>query len=261
MATRKSQQTTIPPSLTPERAYAAIKKQLESLQTLRGKNYMEAEQQERQWTMLTQSIIERSFGNTSSNLSHFYSSKSAGNYFITPFGGGTNHGLNQSNFEERINSLEAFLKSTLSELELIMPEKEIQGQYDIGDQYEFYRDIRAILGSATTDVMIVDPYLSTELFDVYADGINKSIHLRILTNNPPSSVSVVATKYAAGGKFELRTSAAIHDRLILIDQRAWFIGQSIKDAAKKKPTYVVEQDGTLVRPIYESIWNTAAVVI
>jgi hypothetical protein len=38
-------------------------------------------------------------------------------------------------------------------------------------------------------------------------------------------------------------------------------GQSIKDAAKKKPTYIIEQDGTLVRPIYENIWNGATVVI
>jgi hypothetical protein len=48
---------------------------------------------------------------------------------------------------------------------------------------------------------------------------------------------------------------------MLIDNRVWYIGQSIKDAAKKKPTYIVEQDGGLVRPLYENIWNGAAVVI
>lgn len=46
MATRKSQPTAVPPSLPPERASAALKKQLESLQDLRGKNYLEAEHQE-----------------------------------------------------------------------------------------------------------------------------------------------------------------------------------------------------------------------
>ncbi|HUN86360.1 MAG TPA: hypothetical protein VMU48_18420 [Terracidiphilus sp.] len=71
----------------------------------------------------------------------------------------------------------------------------------------------------------------------------------------------VAQKYASGGNLELRTSNQIHDRLILIDDRVWFIGQSIKDAAKKKPTYIVEQDAANTRSVYENIWNSATKVI
>lgn len=160
-----------------------------------------------------------------------------------------------------MKAFEAFIKSALSELELIMPEKELQGQYGAGQEYEFYRDVKAILALATTEVMIVDPYLSTEIFDVYADGINRSVSLKVLTNNLASNVLAVAQKYATGGNLNLRTTTAIHDRLILIEDRAWFIGQSIKDAAKKKPTYIVEQSAANVRPTYEAIWTGANVVI
>jgi hypothetical protein len=83
---------------------AAVKKQLESLQTLRGKNYMEAEHQEQEWTQLTQSIIERSFGNPSTNLNNFHPARWAGEHAMVPYGAGVPHAANQRNFEARIKS-------------------------------------------------------------------------------------------------------------------------------------------------------------
>jgi hypothetical protein len=42
----------------------------------------------------------------------------------------------------------------------------------------------------------------------------------------------------------------------------WVIGQSIKDAARKKPTYIVEHAGAAtMKGIYEGIWASAAVVV
>lgn len=46
------------------------------------------------------------------------------------------------------------------------------------------------------------------------------------------------------------------------DDRCWVIGQSIKDAAKKKPTYIVEHSGPVaMRGIYEPLWTGATVVV
>jgi hypothetical protein len=109
--------------------------------------------------------------------------------------------------------------------------------------------------------MVIDPYLSDEIFSLYADGIKRTIKLMILAKNIPATTLAVAVKYAAGGNLWLRSTNAIHDRLILIDNRVWLIGQSIKDAAKKKPTYIVEQDATNVRPAYEAIWSSATAAI
>src|SRR5665213_3066829 len=151
MPQRRSQPPTIPPSLEPERACSAIKKQLDTLQTLEGRNYAEANVDEQQWMQFTQSIIERAFGNPSTNLNNFYHARSAGEHFMVPYGAGIPHAANQHNFEARISAFRAFLKSSLAELGLIMPEKEIQGQYDVGHEYEFYRDVKAILGFATSE--------------------------------------------------------------------------------------------------------------
>ena len=72
---------------------------------------------------------------------------------------------------------------------------------------------------------------------------------------------MVASKYAAGGNLQLRTTKAIHDRAIFADDRVWLVGQSLKDAAKQTPTYLIEHDGVLMSPLYEDIWNQASVVI
>ena len=49
-----------------------------------------------------------------------------------------------------------------------------------------------------------------------------------------------------------------------MDQNGWVIGQSMKDAAKKKPTYMVQLLEPLLtasKDAYSRIWAAATVVI
>jgi hypothetical protein len=64
-----------------------------------------------------------------------------------------------------------------------------------------------------------------------------------------TELKALAQKYAAGGNLAFRSSGTIHDRVIFADNRVWLCGQSLKDAAKKKRTYIVEHDGPLVRDV------------
>ena len=41
--------------------------------------------------------------------------------------------------------------------------------------------------------------------------------------------------------------------MLFADGRVWLCGQSLKDAARKKPTYVVEHDEPLMRRIYAAV--------
>ena len=180
---------------------------------------------------------------------------------MIPYGGGVPHGRLQSNFNARMQAHGALLRSLLSELELLLPETEIAGVYAPGEEYEFYRDVKAILQMGGKDVFVVDPYANVEIFDVYAGGISRQAQFRLLTSKVPDDLLSIARKYAGGGNFALRTSDKIHDRVIFVDDRVWLVGQSLKDAAKKKPTYIVEHDSSLMRQVYESIWAQANVVI
>jgi hypothetical protein len=176
--------------------------------------------------------------------------------------GGMSERMIQSNFEQRIEALAAMLRGSLAELELMMPEPEIAGAYEPGDEYQFYRDLKTIVGFSATDLFIIDNYLATELFDVYMENAGPSVAVRVLTDRVGDPLRLVAEKFAKRGKFELRSSNEVHDRVIFVDDRCWVVGQSIKDAAKKKPTYIVEHSGAAtMKGIYEQIWTNAAVVV
>jgi hypothetical protein len=62
-------------------------------------------------------------------------------------------------------------------------------------------------------------------------------------------------------KLEARASGAIHDRVLFLDGRScWVLGQSIKDAAKSKPTYLAPLDAQtaeLKKSEYGKIWSSA----
>jgi hypothetical protein len=254
-----------PPDLSPEKAYAALSKQLESLQALKSLGYQEGETKEKEWAQFTGNIIARAFASDSPNRSHFADARSTGDYFMTTDFGypREDHALNHRNYAARIQAYEDVLNSCLAELKLDLPEPEIQSVFEPGQEYELYRAVKTILGFATKEIFIIDPYINAEMFEVYADSIPRTVSFRLLTNNAniPSAVLSLAQKYAAGGNLKVRSSTAIHDRVLFADNRVWVCGQSLKDAAKKKPTYIVEHDGPLMRRIYEDVWANATSLI
>jgi hypothetical protein len=154
------------------------------------------------------------------------------------------------------------LKSSLAELELLLPEPHIAGAYEPGDEYRFYRDLKTIVGFAAAELFITDNYLDTQLFDVYMENVASSVSVRVMTETVSTTLRLVADKFAKRGSFELRSSKHSHDRVVFADDRCWVIGQSIKDAAKKKPTYIVEMDvAVAMKGIYESIWASGTLVV
>jgi hypothetical protein len=203
----------------------------------------------------------RAFGSDSPNQANFSHALSTGNYYVTPFGGGEDYELNQSNYEARIQAYEGVLNSCLAELKIDLPQPEIKGVFEPGQEYEFYRAVKTILGFATKEIFVIDPYISPELFEAYADAIPRTVSFRLLSANIPAPVLSVAQRYASGGNLQLRGSNTIHDRVIFADDRVWLCGQSLKDAAKRKPTYIVEHDEPLMRIVYEDIWTKANAVI
>jgi len=242
-----------------------LSKQLEALQGLKSQGYQEGQPKEQEWAQLTGNIINRAFASDSPNRSHFGHARSAGDYYITTDFGyrGEDHALNQRNYAARIQAYEGVLNSCLAELMLDLPEPEIQSVFEPGQEYELYRTVKTILGFATNEIFIVDPYINAEMFEVYADSIPRTVLFRLLSNSanvPPAALSL-AQKYAAGRNLQFRGSSSIHDRVLFADNRVWVCGQSLKDAAKKKPTYIVELDEPTMRRIYEDVWGTAAPVI
>jgi hypothetical protein len=170
----------------------------------------------------------------------------------------------QEDFQLVTAKQETAILASIEELEMNLPEAELKGAYEAGDEFAFYKDLKGIVSVALKDLFIVDNYLNTEFFELYVEPIATPVSVRILTDQVRGSLQTVAQKYARRGKFELRSSKDVHDRHIFIDGRGWMVGQSIKDAAKKKPTYIVEMGAALVQTvqrIYEDIWACGVVVV
>ena len=79
-------------------------------------------------------------------------------------------------------------------------------QHEPGDEYQFYRDLKTVVGFAAKDLFIIDNYLDTQLFDVYVENINSAVNIRVLTSQVSDPLRVVAEKFALRGNFELRSS-------------------------------------------------------
>jgi hypothetical protein len=204
--------------------------------------------------------MEAAFGNPSSELSRFFGARAAGYHNVM----GISPQQRQNNFEQRIQQHEALLRSLISTLKLQLPEEEIKGVYEPGDEYAFYRDLSSIIQGATQEVFIIDAYLDEQVFNLYVSKVPNGVPVRILTNNIGATVEAVARMYAKNRPLELRSSADIHDRAIFLDQRGWVTGQSLKDAARKKPTYIIELNEPLLTAsanIHRQIWAGAKVVI
>ena len=132
------------PTLSPERALKAIAQQIEGLQKLKNRPYDQADAEETEWEHLTQSIIEAAFGDPSSELRKFHMARAAGQHNIM----GVSPRQRQVNFESRIKEQEALLRSLISALRLQLPEEEIKGVYEPGDEYAFYRDLSSLIASS-----------------------------------------------------------------------------------------------------------------
>lgn len=245
------------PDWSAEKTYAALRKQLEVLDGFRNRNYKAVEHDEQGWMSLTVNILTHGFGERSNNVDQFYSARWAGERNVL-----MEEGQIQLNFSKRMEAFHAMLTSSLAELELMLAEPELAGAYDAGDDYAFYRDLKIVVGFGTKELFVIDNYLDTQLFDLYMENVGPPVAIRVLTEKIGPQLLTVAEKFAKRGKFELRCSKDIHDRVIFADDRCWVIGQSIKNAAVKKPTYIVEHTGVdTMRNIYEALWASATSVV
>jgi hypothetical protein len=164
--------------------------------------------------------------------------------------------------ETNINQIMITIHRAISDLELQV-ENTKDKVFGPGDVYDFYRSLKEIIKSAVNSIFIIDPYLDEEIFDVYLEGINPKINVRLLTKQCPNTLKHIVEKYynQTSVRVELGKSSKIHDRIIFIDKNScWVLGQSIKDAAKRTPTYLAPLSTNIIKPkkyYYDKIWESA----
>ncbi len=151
------------------------------------------------------------------------------------------------------------LHRAIADLELRVPQKG-QVVFAAGEVYDFFRELNRVIASADTAIFIVDPYLDASVFDQYLSSRKANVTARLLLDKNAAAIKPAVEKYIQqhGTVLEARSSNTIHDRVIFIDGYVcWIVGQSLKDAAKAKPTYLAPLAPDVVPAKladYEAIW-------
>ena len=130
--------------------------------------------------------------------------------------------------------------------------------YGPGEAADLGRDLEKILAAAQKSVFLVEPYADENIFPGYLAKTNSDIEIRLLTKNVSAATLAAAATFAqTRPTFAARKSSRIHDRVIIIDEAdCWVLGQSIKDAATTKPTYLLPVVAfSDMRSLYEELWN------
>jgi hypothetical protein len=253
MPVRRAIPVSTPAEWAPERSLREVQKQLTELLLLKDLRYDEGRPKELAWKQVTDSVLRRAFSSDSPVILHFFRASSSGSYSM----GGMPPGRMQANYHARMTSYETALNTALADLKLSLPE-DVAGVYEAEDPFSFYKDLKALLRRASAEVFVVDAYVDVSLFELYLGDISAP-KIRLLSNQISPTVKAVANIFAKShSNFELRSAQSLHDRVVFIDDRCWVIGQSIKDAAAKKPTYMVEIAASGMKTTYDDVWNTAS---
>jgi hypothetical protein len=155
----------------------------------------------------------------------------------------------------------AVLSSAVKQLRWRLPDPSTVF-FPAGSSHDAYVEIRKIVESVTTEVLIVDPYVNHTLWGLLTNVPNGA-KIGILTERPKPNFALEGRTFAKQHRnsIEARRTASYHDRFIFTDdKRCWHLGASIKDAGTKafalseflEPNIVL-----IVKRAVESTWATA----
>jgi len=165
-----------------------------------------------------------------------------------------------------INKIRAILYRALARAELKAPASAQGAFIPAGNSFEAFAAVGNVLGTATADVLMVDPYADEKLLTDFAMQATESVSMRVLTDDTRHKPTLRPAaqrwkqQYGPTRLLEVRLATApLHDRLIVVDNAVvWMVGQSFKDLAENAPTSIVRVDaGTAALKIsaYANLWE------
>lgn len=178
-------------------------------------------------------------------------------------------------FSHSRNNILAPLHNAYFKVELRAPTA-LQGAFiPAGDTWNGYSAIVKLLQHECDEILVIDPYLNSDLFTDFMPHCVARKKIRCLTAKRPElhpGLSSAAQKWAndetmKSKHVEIRyvPNNALHDRLVILDGlQTFLISQSLKDIAKRSPASVSRADPELSRmkfSHYTSLWNESTTLM
>ena len=169
---------------------------------------------------------------------------------------------NLDELAERLKEL-GYKKQQFSSMRLFRSPIEVQKERIIAEvkPYEAYKEIERIIRLCRNELAIIDPWVDEELFSLYLEGVPTSASIKIVTQHMTGKFEAVARKFSQQRKqFGVRLHD-IHDRYIMVDDRVWLIGQSIKDAGRRPLAIIELGDVGQAKALFDRLWSSSKKVI
>jgi hypothetical protein len=172
--------------------------------------------------------------------------------------------------EQYAARIKVTLLKTLEEARLQVPAATSGAFITAGNEFDAIAALTKVFASATTDILVVDPYMDESVFSDFAVLALEGVNINLLTDAKSAKPGLEPSRdrwikqYASQRPLELRFAPdrTLHDRVIIVDgNAAWILTQSLKDFAKRSPATVQRADGELAAlkvEAYRTIWNTSA---
>jgi hypothetical protein len=160
----------------------------------------------------------------------------------------------------------------LAHCELRLPPGSAGEFIPVGNSFDAFAALSKIFEKATSDVMIVDPYMDQSVLTDFGIAIPENVAVRLLAdeNDHKATLGPAAQRwvnqYGVVRPLSVRLAPrrSLHDRAIFIDRNeAWTLTQSLKDFAKRAPAEIVRADSIAALKVqaYEEIWTAATVLV
>src|SRR5260370_10092370 len=153
--------------------------------------------------------------------------------------------------DQNVQTIVAILHRTFARAELVAPVA-AQGSFiPVGASFTAVAALTKIFETATTSVLIVDPYADANLLTDFAVLVPEGVRVMVLADKAQPKPALLPTAQAWAQQHgqtrplevRLAPEKGIHDRLIIVDDReAWTVGQSFNALAKRAPTSMVRVD-------------------
>ena len=162
--------------------------------------------------------------------------------------------VTNENYVRLINKVES-LDERVSNIEKEYKPKEFKNTqlFFDGEFYDAYTLIQSLFESADKEIIIIDNYVDRTILDrlvVKKSGVQILIYTRINSRLLSRDIDAFNNQY---GGLDVRYTANVHDRYIIIDQnKLYHLGHSIKDLGKKIFS-ISESDNSLISVLLSNI--------
>jgi len=132
---------------------------------------------------------------------------------------------------------------------------------DRKESHTFDKFLRGIFASAKSQVLIADPWVDETIFDNILDVIPKNNIIKFLYSHPEKKFESRSKRFSQEfKKYSVKKYKYFHDRFLIVDDSAYVLGPSIKDATDNSSALIVvfgSKEKNLLQIYFQELWSKA----